>query len=250
MPGHATSGPGLVSLTALLTGAVVAALVTASGGATGPVHRRPAARSVSGARQGISRASAVRLLERARPQHRPRRRDAQLPDALERLASAVRGGQALGPALRELAVTVPDPLGADLRPIAAAIDQGEPVARALAGWAEHPAASPDVRLVVGALAMGAQAGGEVARAVDRVAATLRERREVQGEVRALATQARTSAGVLAVAPLGFAVLVSTIEPGAVAFLVASPLGLVCLVVGLGLEALGGVWMARISRSAT
>jgi tight adherence protein B len=79
---------------------------------------------------------------------------------------------------------------------------------------------------------------------------LRERREVAGEVRALATQARTSAGVLAVAPLAFTGLVSTIEPGAVAFLVTSPLGLACLLLGLALEALGAVWMTRITRSAT
>ena len=55
--------------------------------------------------------------------------------------------------------------------------------------------------------------------------------------------------MLAVAPLAFAGLVSTIEPGAVAFLVTSPLGAICLVVGLGLEALGAAWMNRITRSA-
>jgi tight adherence protein B len=88
----------------------------------------------------------------------------------------------------------------------------------------------------------------VARAVDAVAATLRERREVQGEVVALATQARTSAGLLVVAPLGFAALVSTIEPGAVEFLVGTPLGWACLAGGLGLDALGAVWMQRIVRS--
>lgn len=234
-------------MNALLTGAAVVALVAAMG-TTAPVRRRPASPLAPRSPRGISRASVVRFLERARPQHRHRRRDAQLPEALDRLASAVRGGQAIGPALRELAGTVPDPLGSDLRPMAMAMDQGQPVARALAGWAGGPGASPDVHLVVAALTLGAQAGGEVARALDRVAATLRERREVQGEVHALATQARASAGVLAVAPLGFAALVSTIEPGSAAFLVTSPLGMACLVAGLGLEALGCVWMARITRS--
>ena len=84
----------------------------------------------------------------------------------------------------------------------------------------------------------------MARAVDRVAATLRERRELRAEVRALATQARASAGVLAVAPLAFAALVSTIEPGVVGFLVTTPVGLACLAVGLGLDGLGALWMAR------
>jgi tight adherence protein B len=247
MPGRVAARSRLVSVNALLTGAVVAALVAAIGTAA-PVRRRPTSPIAPRSPRELSSAPVVRFLERARPQLRHRRRDAQLPDALDRLASAVRGGQAIGPALRELAGTVPDPLGTELRPMAMAIDQGEPVARALAGWAGRPGASPDVHLVVAALTLGAHAGGEVARAIDRVAATLRERREVQGEVHALATQARASAGVLAAAPLGFAALVSTIEPGAVVFLVTSPLGMACLVTGLGLEALGCVWMTRITRS--
>lgn len=249
MPRRVAAGSCLVSVNALLTGAAVIAIVAAAG-MTAPVRRRPASPFARPSPRRISRGSVVGLLERARPQRRRRRRDDQLPDALERLASAVRGGEGIGPAVRDLAGAVPDPLGADLRPVAVAIDQGEPVARALAGWAAGPGASPDVELVVAALTLGAHAGGEVARALDRVAATLRERREVHAEVRALAAQARASAGVLAVAPLGFAALVSTIEPRSATFLVASPLGMACLVAGLGLEALGGAWMARIIRSVT
>jgi tight adherence protein B len=104
-------------------------------------------------------------------------------------------------------------------------------------------------LAVTALALGGKAGGEVARALDRVAATLRERRELRAEVRALATQARASAGVLIVAPLAFAALVSTIEPAVAGFLLASPLGLACLAVGLALDGLGALWMAHIVDAA-
>ena len=161
----------------------------------------------------------------------------------------LRAGHAIGPALRELAGATSAPLGAELRPLAAALDHGVPVAAALDRWAAHRDASPDVRLVAAALTLGAHAGGEVARAVDQISTTLRERRELQGEVRALATQARTSAAVLAIAPLAFTVLVSTIEPRAVGFLVTTPLGLVCLVLGLGLEALGAIWMNQITRRA-
>src|SRR5690606_2841281 len=93
--------------------------------------------------------------------------------------------------------------------------------------------------------LGARAGGEVARAVDGVAASLRERREVRGELVALATQARTSAMLLVVAPLGFAGLMSTVEPGAIRFLLGTPLGLLCLAAGLALDAAGGWWMQRI-----
>lgn len=235
---------------ALLAGGVVALAVVTVGGRR-PAPRMPGRVVAPVHPPGLADvvAGAVRLLERAQPARRRARRDAQLPDALDRLASALRAGQAVGPALVELAGPLPDPLGAELRPVAASLEHGAPAAAALAAWAARPGASADVRLVAAALTLGADAGGEVARAVDRIAVTLRERRELQGEVRALATQARASAGVLAVAPLAFAGLVATIEPAVVVFLVTTPVGLACLSLGLGLEALGATWMARITRSA-
>jgi tight adherence protein B len=133
--------------------------------------------------------------------------------------------------------------------VPAAIEPGSSVGAAPAAWSASPASSPDVRRVAAAPTLGAGAGGEVARAVDGVAATLRERHELRAEVRALATQARASAAVLAAAPLLFAGLVATLEPHAIAFLVTTPAGLACLASGLGLEILGVGWMARITRSA-
>jgi tight adherence protein B len=175
------------------------------------------------------------------------RRDAELPAALERLAADLRAGSTLGPALVALGAGTSGLLGEELRSVALEVTHGAALTSALHTWSCQPRASSDVRLAAAALGMGAEAGGEVARSVDRVAATLRERHELRGEARALATQARASAGVLAVAPLGFTALVATVEPGAVRFLIASPAGVACLLGGLGLEAAGAAWMARILR---
>jgi tight adherence protein B len=238
---------------ALVAGAAAAGAVIGLG-ARPPLRRRPGEvaadppASLTEAVQYVA-AAATRVLDRLRPSRRLARRDAQLPDALDRVASALRAGQALGPALVEVAESLPDPLGPELRQVAVAFTHGASVASASAAWAQRPGASADVRLVAAALALGADAGGEVARAVDRVGTTLRERRERQAEVRSLAIQARTSAGVLAVTPLAFTALVTTIEPGAAVFLLTTPLGLACLVLGLGLVGLGATWMARITRSA-
>ena len=179
-----------------------------------------------------------------------RRRDAQLPDTLERLASALRAGSSATTAFVALAEDAPEPLRAELRVVAAEIQHGAGMGAAVEAWGARPGTSPTVRLTAAALSLGVAAGGEVARSMDRVAATLRERRELQAEVHALATQARASAGVLGLAPLAFTALVSTIEPGMVRFLLTTPVGLVCLTGGLGLEAAGMVWMARIVAAAT
>ena len=77
-------------------------------------------------------------------------------------------------------------------------------------------------------------------------ATLRERDALAREVRALASQARTSAVVLVAAPLMFALVVGVVDDQVGRFLV-SPAGLVCVVVGLGLDAAGAVWMDRLTR---
>jgi tight adherence protein B len=184
-------------------------------------------------------------LDSWRARRRAARRDAQLPEALERMASSVRAGSSVGAALTEVAHDAPSPLAEELAFATAALGHGASLDVALAGWAATAGNSPEVGLAITALGLGGHAGGEVARALDRVAATLRERRELRAEVRALATQARASAGVLIVAPLGFAALVSTIEPEVATFLLASPLGLACLVAGLALDALGALWMSRI-----
>lgn len=233
---------------AIALGGATAAVVLAVAGAPRP-RRRPGGPEPT--------AAPVRLgprlegwAERAVPGRRRARRDAQLPDALDRLAAALRAGQAIGPAIEAVAPALPEPLRADLAPVAAALAHGAPVATALAGWGRQADASADVRLVAAALTLGADSGGEVARAVDRIASTLRERAELAGEVRSLATQARASAAVLALAPPAFAGLVATIEPGAVAFLLTTPVGLACLGAGVGLEALGATWMARITRRAS
>ena len=234
----------------LVTGGLAAlALAAALDGWTGPAARRlpHRTRAMPTARHW---SEVVRAgIERARPSIRRARRDAQLPEALDRLASALRAGVAIGPAVIEVAHELAEPLGAELREVARAIEHGAPVRAALATWSGAADSSPDVQLVAAALTVGAGAGGEVARAVDGVGATLRERHELRAEVQALATQARASAAVLAVTPVLFAVLVATIEPLAIAFLVTTPVGLACLMAGLGLEGLGVWWMARITRSA-
>jgi tight adherence protein B len=189
-------------------------------------------------------------VERWRGERRAARRDAQLPEAFERLASALRAGRSLADALREVAADVPEPLRAELTGPCAALVAGASTDAAVAAWRRTAAPSPDLDLATTALALAAQAGGEVGRACDRVAATLRERRELRAEARALATQARASAGVLTVAPLAFALLVSAIEPGVLGFLATTGPGLACTAIGLSLDAAGAIWMARTVDRAT
>ncbi len=107
---------------------------------------------------------------------------------------------------------------------------------------------PSVRLLADAVAISTGTGGSHVRAVDAVIDAVRERASLQREVRALASQAQTSAVVLVVLPVAFAVAIAAIDPRVRAFSIGSPLGLVCIAAGGLLDALGAWLMLRLVRS--
>lgn len=176
-----------------------------------------------------------------------RRRTAQLPAALDAIAAGLRGGLAL-PAAIAGATSVGAPLGDELTMVAHEVDAGRPLTDALARW-QQATSDPNTALAGAALAVAAQVGGPGARAVDGAAASLRERIGSEAETAALATQGRTSAAVLTLAPLAFALLLSSLDPAAGRFLLGTPVGWLCITIGLGLDAIGAWWMARLVRRA-
>lgn len=174
------------------------------------------------------------------------RLEAALPGAVEAVAAGLRSGASLRQALAEAARATPGGLGDDLADVTMATERGAGLVAALEGWAVRRPL-PGVRLVVAALCVGAETGGAAARAVDGVAVTLRQRLAADAEAHALATQARVSAAVIAVAPLAFGALAAITDPRSAGFLLRTPAGLVLLSAGLALDAAGALWMARLTR---
>jgi tight adherence protein B len=170
-----------------------------------------------------------------------------LPGALEQVAAELRGGGTVPGAVERLAGGT-GPVAGDLRRVHVRTQLGLPFAEALVGWpAEHDA--PGVRAAAGALAVAATMGGRAADAIDGLAASLRHRLDAVAEAHSLSAQARLSAIVVGAAPIGYLAFSALVDPTGVTALVDSGVGRVCLVVGLGLEALAALWIRRIVRSA-
>lgn len=175
-----------------------------------------------------------------------RRRAEQLPVAIESVASAMRGGAGLAQAVGS--VRVGDPLDAELADLTAAVDRGLSFEDAVSRWrARQPDAG--TALAAGCLVVAARTGGRTATALDQAARSLRQRRAVEAEGRALATQSQLSAWVLVALPVLFTAAMTSIDPDIGAFLVGTPLGLACIAVGAALDGLGAWWMHRIVTGA-
>lgn len=126
------------------------------------------------------------------------------------------------------------------------IRAGSAVQPAVDGWADG-SADPSVRLLADALAISAATGGSHLRAVDAVIEAVRDRGALQREVRALASQAQTSAVVLVLLPVGFALVIAVVDPRVRTFYVGSALGPVCVIAGCALDLLGAWIMLRLVR---
>lgn len=178
--------------------------------------------------------------------------DRDLPLVLEAVARHLRSGGSLsqaivaaGPNARGTLGETWTRLGSDLGVVG--------VVEALDRWADGRAGAttvrPSERLAATALALAAETGGSPARAVDGVASTLRTRQALGEEIRALSSQARSSAVVIALAPLAFGGLAGVTDSRTSTFF-GSSVGLTMLAAGLSLDLVGAWWMARLCRLPT
>jgi tight adherence protein B len=193
---------------------------------------------------GVTAAGPIGLLlARAR---RERRFAEALPRALEQIASELRGAGTVTSALEQIA-RGNGAVASDVRRIVNRVHLGSPIADALAAWTtEHDV--PGVRAVAGALAVATAMGGSATEAIEGLAGSLRARLDAAAEARALSSQARLSALVIGAAPIGYLLFSSLVDPRSVTLLLTTGIGRVCLVVGLGLEALAALWIRRIVAS--
>jgi tight adherence protein B len=174
-----------------------------------------------------------------------RRAEVGLPEAVDAVAAAVGAGRSVVDGLAAAAGASPPGLAAELLEVVDAVGRGLPVLVAVERWAAASAVD-GAPLVATAIGLAADAGGDVEHALAGVATTLRERRALTREIRALSSQARASAATIAVAPVGFGGMAALADGDTARFLFASPAGLGCLSVGLGLDLLGFRWMRRLA----
>ncbi len=200
---------------------------------------RPRGRAAS--RTWLRRAVPARLLAAVwRWAGRSEQADA-VPQALELTARALRSGASVLTAVDSAASELP---ATGLRQVVRRVRGGLSLAEALDHWV---GGASERQTAAALLVLGHASGAAMAASLDRAAASLRQRRALDDEIRALTAQTRTSAVVVAAAPAGFAVIVTLIDRDALSGLVSTPIGLVSLGLGLVLEGLGLWWMARLCR---
>ncbi|MCY4424994.1 MAG: type II secretion system F family protein [Acidimicrobiaceae bacterium] len=209
--------------------------------ALAPAPLRLGTRGRSGRLGWLPGGTATRLAAVSGLWGRRHGRDDAIPQALELTARALRSGASVLTALDTVATEIPE---TGWRQVVGRVSGGLGLAEALDGWVQD---LPERQTAAALLVLGHQSGAAMAASLDRAATSMRQRRALGDEIRALTSQTRTSGMVVAAAPAGFAAVIVVADPGALGALVATPFGLLSLVAGVALEGLGVWWMARLSR---
>jgi tight adherence protein B len=211
--------------------------------------RRRADRAIVHLRHGAGERGPDRFLERLRTRgvlrftrHRRSARVLDLATLLDATARRCASGHSLTTAL--IAALPPGPDPHELAVVADALNVGTSLPAALGRVGP---VDSDLRLAVHVLSLCATQGGGIAESLDRAAATLRERQAARDERTAHSAQARLSAKVLTVVPLLFAAW-TTVTTDSVRAFVTSPLGGVCVTLGIALNIAGWSLMQRAIRS--
>jgi tight adherence protein B len=105
--------------------------------------------------------------------------------------------------------------------------------------------SQDLDLMVTAIEIARQTGGNLTEVFDQLAGVIRERMRVEGKIRSLTAQGRLQAIIVGFMPLLLAAAMYFISPAMMKGFVFSTTGVVIIVVALGFELVGYLIIRKI-----
>ena len=214
--------------------------------AIGIVLAAPAGPSIVIATAAITAVIAMVLTQRARQarQRAASTKRATVIEACDILAADLTAGRPPADALEGAATICPD-----LQVAAAAAKLGGDVATALTLAAESPGAE-GLKALSAAWRVAEESGAAFALITERLADSLRADEAIRRQITANLAGTRATARLLAALPLFGTALGYAIGAHPLAFLLTSPPGYLCLLIGLLLTALGLHWTTTLTTRAT
>jgi tight adherence protein B len=169
---------------------------------------------------------------------------AQLPDAMELVARALRAGHSLGAGMHVVAEEMPSPIAEEFGRVYEEQNLGIPVEDSLRNICER-VPNLDLRFFVTSVAIQRQTGGDLAEILDKIGHVIRERYRILGQVKALTAEGRLSGVVLIALPFVLFLVMLHIKPDYIQLLWTDPLGIKMAVFGLIMQVLGALCIKKI-----
>jgi tight adherence protein B len=169
---------------------------------------------------------------------------AQLPEALELVARALRAGHSLAAGMHVVAEEMPAPVADEFSRVYEEQKLGIPLEQSMDGMCER-VPNLDLRFFVTSVAIQRQTGGDLAEILDKIGYVVRERFRILGQVKALTGEGRLSGVVLIALPFVLLLVMLWIQPAYVSALWKDPRGIKMSLFALGSQILGAYVIKKI-----
>lgn len=137
--------------------------------------------------------------------------DAQLSDTLNLWVNALRSGYSVLQSMEAIATELPPPVSAEFERVVQEVRLGLSVEQALANMYRR-VPSEDLDLVITAVNIQREVGGNLAEVLDTISYTIRERVRIKGEIRTLTAQGRVSGWIISLLPVVLGFILYLINP--------------------------------------
>ena len=165
----------------------------------------------------------------------------RLADTITLIANSLRAGSSFLQSIEMVVRESQPPISTEFNRVIREVNLGLPFEQALNNMARR-VRSDDLELMITAINIQHQVGGNLAEILDSIAFTIRERVRIKGEIRTLTAQGRLSGYIVGFLPVGLMVIISAIAPQFVGPMFEKPPEAFGLPLGVVLLAIGGIMM--------
>lgn len=167
-----------------------------------------------------------------------------LPEAIDTMARALRAGHSTTAAINIIAEQSVEPIRSEFNEVFKQQNFGLPLRDAMGQMLDR-VPSQDLRVLVTAMLVQKETGGNLVEILERTATTIRERLKLHGEIKTHTAQGRMTGYILCALPIVMLIVINMINPGYSKVLVDTPVGKMLCYLGLFLLVSGGLIIRQI-----
>jgi len=168
----------------------------------------------------------------------------QLGDAISILANSLKAGYSYMQAVNSVAKDMPDPVGKEFKILLKEMSLGVTASEALENLTDR-VDSKDLSLMVVAIKIQRETGGNLAEILMNISETIRARIKIQGEIKTLTAQGRMSGMVIGLMPIVLILILLLINKEYISILFNTQIGKVLVVCAVISELIGAFFIKKI-----
>jgi len=167
-----------------------------------------------------------------------------LPDSIDMMSRALQAGHSMTASINVIAEQAAEPVRSEFSEVFKQQNFGLPIRDAMGQMLER-VPSQDLRVLVTAILVQKETGGNLVEILNRTSHTIRERLRIQGEIRTHTAQGRMTGYILCALPIVMLVVINFLNPGYSKVLMDTPTGHTISYIGVGLLITGGLIIRQI-----